>query len=536
IQAAACIGREFNAELLAQALPMDRRDLDDALEQLLSAQLIFRRGSTDDARFIFKHALVQDVAYSSLLMSARRALHKRLALALERSEDPDPVELARHFHEAGVQEKAARSYLAAGRRSLGESALPEAIGALELGLQAAEALEPSENRGRLSLDLQVALGTARMASFGWAHASVAQALEPAFPQARKLGDEDALVSILWGLWVHYQTRTDFSRAHEWLSELETVARERPESDLPVVYDMSAGCQYFWEADYERAIGHTERLRGIYERNRHARLAQLTNHDPLVFSQHWAGSLADWIRGYPERSIDRMEEAISLARDIGHPFNLVFALTAGASALIYLGEANWLLRYCDEAETVANEEALGPFSETVNITQWRGGALVQRGDYEKGYALAKKGNDFWNKSGGRICNAMFRSWFVEGLEGLGRFDDALALNELNIAHCRQTGDCYMEPECLRKQGELTLKTGSLDGSAAEALFRESLQLARSHEAKSWELRAATSLARFLKSRGETKEAVASLEPVINWFTEGLQSQDLCRARELLDALE
>jgi tetratricopeptide (TPR) repeat protein len=299
--------------------------------------------------------------------------------------------------------------------------------------------------------------------------------------------------------------------------------------------MSAGCQYFWEADHERAIGHTDRLRGVYERNRHARIAQLTNHDPLVFSQHWAGSLADWIRGYPERSIDRMEEAISLARDIGHPFNLVFALTAGASALIYLGEANWLLHYCDEAETVANEEALGLFSEMVNVTQWRGGALVQGGDYEKGYELAKRGNDFWNKSGGRICNAMFRGWIVEGLEGLGRFDDALALNERNIAHCRQTGDRYMEPECLRKQGELALRLGRGDDSAAEALFRESLRLAREHGAKSWELRAATSLARYLKNREETKEAAASLEPVYSWFREGLQSRDLCQARDLLDAL-
>jgi class 3 adenylate cyclase len=535
IQAAACIGREFSAGLLAQALPMDRRDLDEALDQLLSAQLIFRRTSAEDARFIFKHALVQDAAYSSLLVSARRTLHERLAKALERSEDPDPLELARHFHEAGLQEQAARSYLAAGRHSIGESALPEAIGALELGLQAAEALASSEKRDRLSLDLQIALGTARMASFGWAHASVAQALEPAFPHARKLGDEDALVSILWGLWVHYQTRTDFARAHEWLSELETVARERPESDLPVVYDMSAGCQHFWEADHERAIRHTERLKGVYERNRHARIARFTNHDPLVFSQHWAGSMADWLRGYPERSTERMEEAVALARDIGHPFNLVFALTAGASVLIYLGEANWLLRYCDEAESVAREEALGRFSETVNVTQWRGGALVQRGDYEEGYALAKQGNDFWNMSGGRICNAMFRGWIVEGLEGLGRLDDALALNERNIMHCRQTGDCYMEPECLRKQGELTLKAGGDGGSETEALFREALRLARSQEARSWELRAATSLARYLKSREKSREGVAVLEPVYGWFSEGLQSRDLCRARDLLDEL-
>ncbi len=532
VQAAACIGREFEAELLAKALRMERDELDKALGQIVDAQLAFRRGGAEGARYVFKHALVQDAAYASLLTSTRRSLHGKLAAALAESEDPDSLALARHRAGAGEHAEAARLYLAAGRQSLDANALPEAVGALEIGLDEIGALEPSTERDRLELGLRVALGTARMASFGWAHPSVAEAFEPAFPLARTFADVDAFVSILWGLWVHYQTRADFPRAHAWLAELETVAREAPDSDLPAVHDMSAGCQYFWEADHARAIRHTDHLRSIYQPERHARLTALTNHDPLVFAQHWAGSLADWIRGYPERSLARMDEAITLARRIGHPFNLVFALTAGATSLIYLDEADRLLACCDEAEQVVADEALGPFSEHVNVMQWRGGAHVQRGAFETGYSMAKEGNDFWNASGGRICNAMFRTWIVRGLAGLGRIDEAMALNLRNIAHCRETGDRYMEPECVRLHGDLVLANDASRAEDAGKLFREARDIAVAHDARSWELRAAMSLARLLRDRGDHGAAAACLEPVLGWFSEGLATHDLRQAAALL----
>jgi predicted ATPase len=168
-------------------------------------------------------------------------------------------------------------------------------------------------------------------------------------------------------------------------------------------------------------------------------------------------------------------------------------------------------------------------------QWRGGAYVQRGDYELGYTLAKKGNDFWTSSGGRICTAMFRGWVVLGLQGLGRCDEAIKVNLENIAHCRKTGDRYMEPECVRLQGELTLEADQGDAEAAERLFKEAIAIAQAHGAKSWELRAATSFAQLLCARARPREAVACLEPVLNWFSEGLKTEDLRQARDLLDSI-
>ena len=185
--------------------------------------------------------------------------------------------------------------------------------------------------------------------------------------------------------------------------------------------------------------------------------------------------------------------------------------------------------------MAEEEALGPFSEHVNVMQWRGAAHVQRGDHRKGYELAKRGNDFWTASGGRICTAMFRSWIVLGLKGLGRIDEAVTLNAANIDHCRETGDRYMEAECLRLRGELALSGRAPDPLAAERAFREALAVAERQGAKSWQLRAATSLARLLGERDQRAEALALLVPVYDSFKEGLESADCRQARALIASL-
>ncbi|MEE8187877.1 MAG: adenylate/guanylate cyclase domain-containing protein [Kiloniellales bacterium] len=535
VQAAACIGREFSPGLLAAVMSMDRATLDDAVEQLVNAELVFRRRTAEGTSYLFKHALVQDAAYGSLLKSKRRALHAKLAYALEELEEPDPLDLARHYSAAGLAEEAATSYLAAGRRLLGASALPEASGALELGLRQAEALAPSAKRDRLELDLRTPLGAANMARLGWAHPSVGEALEPAFPLAKKLNDRETLGPVLWGLWVHYQTRTNFPRAHEWLKELDNEVGEADDSELSVVRDDASGCQYFWQAEYDRAAAYTDHIRSTYDEEKHARIVEFTNHDPLVFSLQWAGSFLDWIVGYPDRSIERLEEAVSLARRLNHPFNLAFALTAGSHAYLLRGDSEPILSHCDEVERLAVEEGLGPFAQNVLANQWRGKALILRQEFAAGYELMKQGNDFWNMSEGRICNALFWSWMTRGLAGMGETAQALELIERAIKHCRETGDCYMEPECLRLKGEFLLLGESPDHRAAEAALREAVQLAQAHKAKSWELRAAMSLAKLWRSRDKRSEARGLLAPVYDWFTEGFDTADLVEAKALLDDL-
>lgn len=534
LQAAATIGREFEGDLLADLLERPMAELDGALEQLVGAELIFRRSRGRGDAFMFKHALVQDAVYNTLLSAPRQALHKRLATVLEHRGGAEPAVLARHWLEAGHAMRAAELYLEAGNASMATSALNEAISTFEKGLEALSGVALAEERDRLELGLRVGLGTTRMARFGWAHSSVAEAMEPAVDLAVRFGHSDALCSLLWGLWVHFQTRTEFPRAWHWLERLAALSAEGPASDLAIVNHMSVGCQHFWEADYDRALTHTDQLSAAYEQSRHSRITWLTNHDPLVFAQHWAGSLADWIAGRPDTSVERMEEAFSLARQIGHPFNLVFALTAGATALYYLGHGEALLECNAEAAEVAEREALGPFSEHVNIFQWRGAATLLNGEAAEAYRLLKAGNDFWSVSAGRICTAMFRTWMAEALAELGRLSEACAIIEANISHCRQSGDRYMEPECLRLRGDFLAASGA-DASEVEPCLRESLSVAQAHGATSWQLRTATSLATLLAGLERRSDAEAVLVPAMEAVEGGAGTLDLRRACDLLDAI-
>ena len=533
-QAAACIGREFSIALLASIVDTD--DLDEKLDQLVKAGLIFRRGSGGRTRFIFKHALVQDAAHESLLVSRRQQLHTRIAETIETSDDPDPAILAHHFAAAEIHDKAAENYLAAGHRSLQMSALTEATQELELGLKEVGAMKPGVEHDTLELDIRIALGTARMALFGWPHSSVSDALERAFELAETFGRQQAFGPILWGLCVHYWTRSEFEPTLHWLHKLEAIADDIEDDELSAVRDMTAGCQYFWQAEHHRARHYTNHIRCTYDEGQHAHIVSYANHDPLVFSLHWAGGLLDWIIGYPDRGLEMVNEAHELARRIGHPFNSAFALTAGSECLAMRGETKRLLKHCDEADTIIDEEGLGEFARNMMSNNWRGRALTLKGDFEAGYSYTSCTNSFWKAVGGRICSALFWSSEALALHGMGRKQEAMCLIDQAIAYCRETGDCWMEPEVIRIKGEFLLDGDAPQPDVAVDSFKCALEVARNHDARSWELRAATSLGKLLQSQEKCSEARDLVAPIFDWFTEGFSTPDLTEAKELLDVLE
>jgi len=533
-QAAACIGREFSAELLASIIGAG--GLDEKLEQLINAGLVFRRGSGDRSRYLFKHALVQDAAHESLLVSRRRLLHARIAKAIAVSNDPDPAILAHHFAAAATHEKAAENYLAAGLRSLRVSALTEATRELEQALGQAEAIDENTAHDDLELDIRIALGTARMALSGWPHPSVSGAFERAFELAGSAGRQEAFGPILWGLCVHYWTRSEFRPTLYWLQKLESIADDIDDAELSTVRDMTAGCQYFWQAEYQRARRYTTHIRDTYDERRHAHIASYANHDPLVFSLGWAGGLLEWVSGYPDRGLEMVEEAVTLARRIGHPFNCAFALTAGSECLALRGETVRLLNHCDEADSIIEEEGLGDFARNMMSNNWRGRALTLQSEFESGHSLSTRTNEFWKAVGGRVCSALFWSSESLALHGLGRLHDAMQLIGQAIEYCRETGDCWMEPEVLRIKGEFLLDRENPQPDAAASVFKEALEISREHEAKSWELRAAMSLAGLWQAQNKRNDARELLAPLFDWFSQGFDTPDLVKARALLDDLD
>jgi tetratricopeptide (TPR) repeat protein len=246
-------------------------------------------------------------------------------------------------------------------------------------------------------------------------------------------------------------------------------------------------------------------------------------------------LLEWITGYPERSLEMAEEAVALARRIGHPFNTVFALTAGNECLAERGETGRMLEYCDEADQIIEDEALGEFALRILSNNWRGRALILRDEFEPGYALTADTNAFWKAGGGQICSGLFWSSESLGLQGLGRRQEAMQRLDQAIDYCRQSGDRWMEPELFRIKGNFLLDRDDPQPQMAERAFIQSLDLAREHAAKSWELRAATSLALLWRSQQRESAALDLVTPVYEWFTEGFGTQDLRETKSLLESL-
>jgi predicted ATPase len=200
-----------------------------------------------------------------------------------------------------------------------------------------------------------------------------------------------------------------------------------------------------------------------------------------------------------------------------------------------GDTERVLRCCDEAQKIVDEEGLGDFAQHVLVNNWRGRTHTRMGDYEAGYRLTKLATTRWREAEGRICSALFWGSEAIALGGLGRTREALELIDAAIAHCRDTGDRFMEPEVLRVKAELMLATDESDSDAAEAILLEALQIARDHRANSWELRAATSLAKLMCAQDRQSKARALLAPVYDWFTEGFDTADLREAKVLLEKL-
>ena len=362
-----------------------------------------------------------------------------------------------------------------------------------------------------------------------------EGLQQAFELAESSGRQQAFGPILWGLCVHYWTRSEFRPTLHWLGKLESIADDIDDAELSAVRDMSAGCQYFWQAAYDRARRYTTHIRDTYDEPRHAHIVSYANHDPLVFSLHWAGGLLEWITGYPDRGLEMVEEAVTLARRIGHPFNCAFALTAGSECLALRGETKRLLDHCDEADVIIEEEGLGDFARNMMSNNWRGRALTLQAEFESGHSLVARTNEFWKAVGGRICSALFWSSESLALHGIGRREGAMELIDQAIEYCRETGDCWMEPEVLRIKGEFLLEGENPQPDAAASVFEKALDVARKHHAKSWQLRVAMSLAGLWQAQGKRSDARALLTPTFDWFSQGFATPDLVRAKVMLEDL-
>jgi predicted ATPase len=533
-QIGAAIGREFSYPLIAAVARHSERDLNAALAQLVAAELIFQRGVPPDAMYQFKHALVQDAAYASLVRSRRQQLHGQIAQVLE-EQFPDvvasePEALAHHFTAAGLTERGVIYWLRAGQQANDRSAHPEATAHFNVGLELVKQLPDTPARAHQELALHVGLGAALIVTKGHAAAEVEHTYLKARDLCQRVGETPQLAQILFGLFRFNFARSRLNTARELGETLLRLAKHDP--SLSIVAHYTLGVTTSFSGVLVDARQHLEEGIRRYTLNlRRAPLFQ-KSHDFGVGCRIYVGWVL-WLLGYPDQSAARLHDGLMMAGELDHPFPLAFARAWAAWGAQMRRDVAAALEQADAALALATEHGF-PFWAAL-ATTLRGWALAMRDKSEEGIALLSQGITAFRATGAEVTLPYQLTLLAEVSCLLGHIEEGFRLLDEAQEMCAQQEDRCFEAEIYRLRGVLLLQQSVAPKAEAEACLRRALEVARSQQAKSLELRAATSLAHLWHAQCKHSEARDLLSPVYGWFTEGFDTVDLKAAKALLDQL-
>jgi predicted ATPase len=535
-QTAAVIGREFSHDLLAAVLPLAAAELDAALDQLVTAELIFRRGTPPAATYSFKHALVQDAAYQSLLKSKRQQLHARIAHVLEErfaeTAATQPELLAYHFAEARQFDRAIGYWLKAGERAAERSANLEAIRHLTHGLEALATLPQCAARDRRELAFQIAIGTPLIAVHGYSAPQTGAAYQRARVLCERLGEVESLVATLSGEFVYSFVRGDYPVMRRLVDETRQVSERLPNPVVRLTSHRLAGITAMHSGAFAQARAEFEAILRLYDPSQHRSQPVHYVHDPKVSALTYLVPVL-WILGFPEQACRSSMAAFRCAAELdqanltAHVHNF-----AGAGLNELLGNVPAVRTHADAIVELADRHNLGYWR--VNGLILRGWAMVHEGAAEPGLALMRQNTAeraalgvAWYQARYLCLLADVHAQLRQAEPGLRVVADARELVARNDEHMWEGEVDRIEGELLRVQGASV--------PAIEACFARAIAGARQQAAKAFELRAATSLARLWADQGKGTEASNLLAPVYGWFTEGFDTADLKDAKALLDEL-
>jgi class 3 adenylate cyclase/predicted ATPase len=542
-QIGAAIGREFSHALLAAVVRKPEAELASALDRLIAAGLLFRQGVPPHATYLFKHALVQDAAYGTLLRERRRALHARIAETLEGQfaeiADSQPELLARHCTEAGLIDKAAGLWGKAGQRSLGRSAYVEAIEQLTRALAQIATLPATPALRGEEVTLQVALISPLMYVKGFAAQETKAAAERAhllIEQAEARGEppEDPLLlfSVLFGLWNANHEAFNGDVLRELAAQFLDLAEKQGATVPLTVGHRIVATTLVFTGDFPGALAHYDQSLALYDPAEHRPLATRFGQDSRVTVLCWR-ALASWVFGYPEKAVADTDHGLKDAREIGQAATLMFTLAVISLTHIFCRNYATANAFVDEVIDLADRKG---------ALAWKAAGMMHQGCV---WALTGKAADAvqmlisgitaWRSTGATLCMPLHLSSLAKAYSELGQFENAWRSIGEAMTAVETTKESWYEAEVNRVAGEIALKSPEPDAAKAEAYFERALAVAREQQAKSWELRAAMSMARLWRDQGKRQQARDLLAPVYGWFTEGFDTLDLKEAKVLLDGL-
>ncbi|WFU70102.1 adenylate/guanylate cyclase domain-containing protein [Bradyrhizobium sp. CB2312] len=533
-QIGATLGRSFSHELISAVAAMPQQQVDGALAQLVRAELIFQRGTPPDAEYTFKHALVQDAAYSTLLRGRRQQIHARVATTLE-SQFPEivtaqPQLMANHCAEAGFTEKAVGYRLKAGQQAVARSAMAEAVAQLQRGLELVAKM-PEESRPlQHELDLQIALGRALMATHGYSAPVVADTLVRARTLAERFDRPDRLAPLLYFQWGFHMVRAEHELAVSLAEQLETLGQTRKDQTIRLLGHYIHGASCYFRGEFVTARALLELCDGLRNPAARATCAAIAVADPYAASLgHLALTLA--FLGYIDQGRARADEALSEARGLDHPFTVAFVLSKVCAVMAAAGLWHDARRHAEELVAVSNEHGFPLWLGLGLLHQGR--SLTELGQAQDGLAVLKRGLSVLRAAGAVVHTphalcllAAARTKIGHLQEGQHCLVEAEQLIETTHERCG-------EVELHRLRGDVTNARG--DRAAAEQNYHRALAVAERQSAKTFGLRAATSLACLWRDQGKRTEARDLLALGYGRFTEGFDTPVLRDAKALLDQL-
>jgi class 3 adenylate cyclase/predicted ATPase len=543
-QIAAVIGRDFSYGLLRAVAGMDDLALQTMLDRLAEADILLVQGVPPQSEYRFKHALIQDAAYENLLKSRRQVLHRRVAETLRDkfagTPEAAPELLAYHFTHAGMTEAAIEWWDRAGQRSLERSALVEASAQITRALNQIADLPSTPGLRREEIKLQAALITPLLHIKGYAALETKAAAERArllIEQAEALGEppEDPLLlfSVLYGLWVARFVAFDDGDALRGLGAQILALAAKQGATVPLMIGHSImGSSLTCTGAPAESRTHYDQAIALYNPAEHRPLATRVGQDLGVRILVYR-SLALWFLGYPDAALADADRIISDAREIGQAATLMASLDYTTLTLIHCGKYAVAKVRADEVVALAEEKG-STFWKAMGIMNL-GCVLALTGRAPDAVNSITSGMAAWRSTGARVFVPLYLSHLTRAYADLSRFDDARRCIGEAISAVQTTKERWWEAEINRIAGEIALQSPERDTAKAEDYFERALAVARQQHAKSWELRAAMSLARLWRDQGRVQQAHELLAPVYGWFTEGFDTRDLKEAKALLDEL-
>ena len=529
-QLGSVLGREFAYDMISALAGIEERALQSGLGQLVVDELLYQRGRPPRSRYLFKHALIQDAAYQSLLKRTRQQYHERVAKLLEdrfpEVASTQPELVAHHYTEANCLTPAIAYWHKAGMVAARQSANLEAADQFRRGLTLVEALSDIGERAARELDLQLALGSALFATKSYSHPDIGRAYARAWELCKQLGDHPREFTALRGLQLHHANQFEMEKSQHFAEEALRVAERLGDAARLVGGHMTLGVALFFQGKLEPSLAQLRRGFEMF--------------DPTMQFPNWPGSnpgvqcqffpmLISWMLGYPDRSFDELRAALRSAEMLGHPFTLAQTLCYAALAHIWRHEPLATADCAGRALRICEEQRIPHFHAIALCAN--GWALGASGESDKGQAQIVQGLDSY---GIAAFQHMLLALQADAQLAIGNPEAALASVAAGLEAVEKAGGAPLEAELWRLRSEALL-AGAGTVSEAETAVQQAIAVARRQNAKSWELRAATSLARLWAGQGRQSEARELLAPVYAWFTEGLDTADLKQAKTLLDQL-